>query len=300
MSAGLEQAAAPRAIPRLPRERLPALRVASYNIHKGVLGMGPAKRLRIHALQEGLRGLGADVVLLQEVQFEHRRHAVRLAGWPALPQHELLGRGLGMFAAYHTNARTRHGEHGNALLSRFPILDIAHEDVSEHRFEQRGLLHARLALPVEGGPAALLHCIVVHFGLLRSGRRRQVERLAEYLRLHVPADEAVIVGGDFNDWSGELGAELAALGLLDASTRAVQDGTARHPRWHHRMRTFPALLPLMPLDRIYVRGFAAHAVGLGWGASWARLSDHAPLLVELQPLSGQPSRVRPRASTHDG
>ena len=165
---------------------------------------------------------------------------------------------------------------------------------------QRGLLHARLALPAEGGPAAVLHCIVVHFGLLRAGRRRQVERLADYLRLHVPADEAVIVGGDFNDWSGELGAELAALGLLDASTRAVAEGAAHHPRWHHRMRTFPALLPLMPLDRIYVRGFAAHAVGLGWGASWARLSDHAPLLVELQPLAGQSPRVLPLGSTRDG
>lgn len=300
MSAGAGQAAMPRAALRLPRERVPGLRVASYNIHKGVLGMGPAKRLRIHALQEGLRSLGADLVLLQEVQFEHRRHALRLAGWPALPQHELLGRGLDMFAAYHTNARTRHGEHGNALLSRFPILDIAHEDVSEHRFEQRGLLHARLALPHGAASAAVLHCIVVHFGLLRAGRRRQVQRLADYLRLHVPADEPVIVGGDFNDWSGELGAELAALGLLDASTRSVPDGTARHPRWHHRMRTFPAWLPLMPLDRIYVRGFAAHSVGLGWGAAWARLSDHAPLLVELQPLAQPAPAALLRASTHDG
>ena len=36
---------------------------------------------------------------------------------------------------------TRYGEHGNALLSRWPLGDIGHHDVSDHRFEQRGLLH---------------------------------------------------------------------------------------------------------------------------------------------------------------
>ncbi len=283
-----------------PRDWPNGLRVASYNIHKGVLGMGPAKRLRIHALQDGLRSLGADVVLLQEVQFEHRRNAARFASWPPLPQHELLGQGLGMFAAYHTNAHTRHGEHGNALLSRFPILGITHQDVSDHRFEQRGLLHARLAVPREAAPAGraqVLHCVVVHFGLFRGGRRRQIQRLAEYLARQVPREEPLIVGGDFNDWRGELGAELAALGLLDVSTRAAPQGDALHPRWHHRMRTFPALLPLMPLDRIYVRGFAAHGVGLGWGTDWARLSDHAPLLVDLTPLPAGARRSSAGAAT---
>lgn len=284
-----------------PRERKQGLRVASYNIHKGVLGMGPARRLRIHALQEGLRSLGADVVLLQEVQFEHRRNAMRFASWPPLPQHELLGQGLGMFAAYHTNAHTRHGEHGNALLSRYPILGISHRDVSDHRFEQRGLLHARLALPQDawaGAAPRVLHCVVVHFGLFRGGRKRQIERLAEYLHREVPGDEPVIVGGDFNDWRGELGAELGALGLLDVSTRPAPRGESRRPRWHQRMRTFPALLPLMPLDRIYVRGFAAHAVGLGWGTDWARLSDHAPLLVDLTPQPHAGRVVPPRAAAH--
>ena len=263
-----------------------ALRVASYNIHKGVLGMGPAKRLRIHALQEGLRRLDADVVLLQEVQFEHRRHAMRLAGWPELPQHELLGQGLGMFAAYHTNARTRHGEHGNALLSRFPILGVSHEDVSDHRFEQRGLLHVRLALPqgsAGAGPAQVLHCVVVHLGLFAASRRRQVARLVRYIDTRVPASDAVIVAGDFNDWRGVLGPELAAVGLRDVATLAGAHAGPRAPRWRHRVRTFPAWLPLMPLDRVYARGFDPRLVSLGWGPAWARLSDHAPLLVDLFP-----------------
>jgi endonuclease/exonuclease/phosphatase family metal-dependent hydrolase len=252
-----------------------ALRVASYNIHKGVLGVGPTKRLRIHELRDGLAQLGADLVFLQEVQFEHRRHARRFEHWPPQPQHEVLGEALGMHTAYQTNARTRHGEHGNALLSRYPILGVAQYDVSDHRFEQRGLLHVRLQLPRQR-----LHCIVVHFGLFAASRLRQSARLVQFIAAQVPADEPVIVAGDFNDWRGALGAELAAVRLHDVSARAV--GDAHLPRWHHRVRTFPALLPLMPLDRIYARGFTAHRVALGWGTNWARLSDHAPLLVDLQ------------------
>jgi hypothetical protein len=47
----------------------------------------------------------------------------------------------GYEVAYRSNAVTRHGEHGNALLSRWPLGDVGHHDVSDHRFEQRGLLH---------------------------------------------------------------------------------------------------------------------------------------------------------------
>jgi endonuclease/exonuclease/phosphatase family metal-dependent hydrolase len=45
---------------------------------------------------------------------------------------------------------TRHGEHGNALLSRWPVLTHQHEDMSDHRFEQRGLLHVEIQVAGSG------------------------------------------------------------------------------------------------------------------------------------------------------
>lgn len=287
-----------------------ALRVASYNIHKGVVGLGPVKRLSIHALQEGLRELDADLVFLQEVQFTHPRHARRFSHWPELPQHEVLGQGLGMHTAYHTNATTRHGEHGNALLARLPILSVAHHDVSDHRFEQRGLLHVRLQCAAprvrqgSDGAAAdgldVLHAIVVHFGLFSAGRKRQIARLVHYIATHVPGDEAVIVAGDFNDWRGQLGAELAAVGLIDVSARQSPHADGGQPRWRHRMRTFPARLPLIPLDRIYARGYTMRALGLGWGAGWARLSDHALLFVDLETVTAAVAGTAPLTCTGPG
>ena len=49
------------------------LRVVSYNIHKGVQGLGPARRLEIHNLALAIEQFDADIVCLQEVRKHHRR-----------------------------------------------------------------------------------------------------------------------------------------------------------------------------------------------------------------------------------
>ena len=62
------------------------MRVATYNIHKGVRGVGPRKRLEIHNLGLGVEALDADLVFLQEVRLFHLREARRFRrssfGWP--------------------------------------------------------------------------------------------------------------------------------------------------------------------------------------------------------------------------
>src|SRR6201996_5577197 len=69
------------------------LRVATYNIHKGVRGMGAAKRLEIHNLVLGVEALDADLVFLQEVRLHHTRDAARfdqtIMGWPEQGQAEV-------------------------------------------------------------------------------------------------------------------------------------------------------------------------------------------------------------------
>jgi endonuclease/exonuclease/phosphatase family metal-dependent hydrolase len=119
------------------------LRVATYNIHKGVQGLGPLRRLEIHNLGHAVEQLDADIVCLQEVRKLHRREQHHFTRWPDLPQAEFLAP-EGYQAVYRTNAFTRHGEHGNALLSRWEVVSHSHEDMSDHRFEQRGLLHVEV------------------------------------------------------------------------------------------------------------------------------------------------------------
>ena len=246
------------------------LRVATYNIHKGVRGVGPRKRLEIHNLALGIEALDTDLVFLQEVRLLNRAEARKfpdtLIGWPRMPQADYLAPD-GYEVAYRSNATTRHGEHGNALLSRWPLGDIGHHDVSDHRFEQRGLLH----VPVHWN-GVLVHAIVAHFGLIHASRVRQVERLARFIETEVPDDELLIVAGDFNDWGEKLDAPMHRFGLQ----RAGLPGDAPA-----RCLTFPSRLPVFSMDRIYTRGLQCLTTWVPRGAAWARMSDHLPLIAEL-------------------
>ncbi len=246
------------------------LRVATYNIHKGVRGMGPGKRLEIHNLGLAIEALDADLVFLQEVRLHHSRDARQFDrtwfGWPAQGQAEFLAP-EGYEAAYRSNAVTRHGEHGNALLSRWPLGDIGHHDVSDHRFEQRGLLH----VPVLWH-GRTVHAVVAHLGLMHAGRVRQVQRLAEFIAAEVPAGAALLVAGDFNDWGERLDAPMREIGLA----RALGDGARAV-----RRSTFPSRVPVFSLDRVYTRGLTCRSTFVPRGASWARMSDHLPLVAEF-------------------
>ena len=244
------------------------LRVATYNIHKGVRGMGPRKRLEIHNLGLGIEALDADLVCLQEVRLHHQRDALQfqrtLLGWPDEGQADYLAP-EGYEVAYRTNAVTRHGEHGNALLSRWPIGDIGHHDVSDHRFEQRGLLH----VPVHW-QGVEVHAVVVHLGLIHSSRVRQIERLSALIAAEVPPDAPLLVAGDFNDWGEKLDGPMAGIGLARARAGAERN-----------QRTFPSAVPLFALDRVYLRGLRCVSTMVPRNNGWARMSDHLPLLVEL-------------------
>ena len=237
------------------------LRIATYNIHKGVQGLGPAQRLEIHNLAHAVEQLDADIVCLQEVRAHHRKLARRFEHWPAQGQADYL-QPEGYEAVYRTNALTRHGEHGNALLSRWPVITTGHQDVSDHRFEQRGLLHVQVA--VDGVP---VHVVVVHLGLLAASRERQIARLGLYLAREVPADQRLVVAGDFNDWGERLHQPMAALDLR------TFEGI--------RLATFPSRLPMLHLDRIYVRGLTPLHAQVPHGRAWARMSDHLPLIAEF-------------------
>jgi endonuclease/exonuclease/phosphatase family metal-dependent hydrolase len=247
------------------------LRVATYNIHKGVRGMGPTKRLEIHNLTLAVEAFDADIVCLQEVRRFNHAEAQRFSrtdfgvlAWPHQAQADYLAP-EGYEVAYRTNAVTRQGEHGNALLARWPIGDVGHHDVSDHRFEQRGLLH----VPVMWRGIEV-HVVVVHLGLINASRVRQAERLAQLVREELPPGAPVVVAGDFNDWSEKLDGILESAGL----SRARREGGAR-------VATFPSLVPVLSLDRMYTRGLSCQSIMVPRGQSWARLSDHLPLVVEF-------------------
>jgi endonuclease/exonuclease/phosphatase family metal-dependent hydrolase len=255
----------------------PQLSVATYNIHKG-FSVTPlfARRPTLHALREQLRLLNTDLVFLQEVVGEHTVHAARHLDWPVQSQYEFLADSLWQSHAYGKNAVYDAGHHGNAVLSRYPITRWDNEDVSSHRFERRGLLHCEIA--VSGWPQAL-HCVCVHLALTARGRGLQLERLRQRIERLVPPDAPLIVAGDFNDWYWRHRAtHLLAHPLNMHEVFELAGGAPA--------RSYPALLPVLRLDRIYVRGFSVREVRVHHGRRWGRISDHAPLTAQLERLPG--------------
>ncbi|TEA76900.1 endonuclease/exonuclease/phosphatase family protein [Allopusillimonas ginsengisoli] len=280
------------------------IRVVSYNIHKGRSATGT--RESFAELRLGLYGLRPDLLFLQELQGRNEQRISLNA------QHESLGAALCMHTAYGCNAVRSHTDHGNALLSRFPILQHENQDISDHRLEQRGLLHA--VIEIEEVP---VHCMVVHLGLFAGSRSRQVAALVERIRRLVPDDEPMLIAGDFNDWHNRLAPLFVQqLGLYEVFAIAPHNDSEPRllrnsvKRWRNTLlhlpqprplaqkvhelgnngaarmtpppRTFPAAFPWLRLDRIYQRGFAVRKARVLQGLPWRQISDHAPLFAELE------------------
>lgn len=255
----------------------PQLRLATYNIHKGRQRALPKLRrqLSIHEVQSAIHQLGADVICLQEVQGRHDRHALRYRDWPSSGQHDFLAPS-GYYVAYATTASYLHGHHGNAILSRYPIVSTETRDFSDHVLEQRATLHA--VLDVHGQH---VHVFVVHFGLFSGSRRRQETALVQWIQQEVSANAPVLIAGDFNDWRLVLGHRL----VTEIGMAEVMRSGRRRP-----LRTFPSLMPLMRMDRIFQRGFSVRSCGTARQAApeihnargWSKLSDHVPVIVDLE------------------
>jgi endonuclease/exonuclease/phosphatase family metal-dependent hydrolase len=110
--------------------------------------------------------------------------------------------------------------------------------MSDHRFEQRGLLHVQVQVARRE-----VHVIVLHLGLMPPAGCARSSSWAALHRREVPPDAPVLVAGDFNDWGAKLDAPMREIGL----NRAQAPGGRRHA-------TFPSRVPLFSLDRIYTRG----------------------------------------------
>ncbi|MFT3718716.1 endonuclease/exonuclease/phosphatase family protein [Pseudorhodoferax sp.] len=243
------------------------LKVLTVNIHKGFTSFN--RRFMLHELRDAVRHVHADVVFLQEVLGTHARHAARLADYPEAPHYEFLADSIWPQFAYGKNAAYPHGHHGNAVLSKFPIVHQENRDVSLPGPERRGLLHCVLQVP---GSRGHVHVFCVHLGLRESHRREQLRLLAAMIEKEVPAGQPVIVAGDFNDWRRRAHDILEkSAGLREVFVHATGQAA----------KTFPAKFPVLSLDRIYVRDARAHSPITLPGAPWNRLSDHAPLAAVI-------------------
>jgi endonuclease/exonuclease/phosphatase family metal-dependent hydrolase len=252
-----------------PQLAVPQLTVMTVNIHKGFTTFN--RRFILPELRDAVRKVGADVVFMQEVLGMHDEHGKKIEDWPEEGgQYEFLADSIWPQFAYGQNMVYPKGHHGNAVMSKFPIVHHQNHDVSVAGPEKRGLLHCVLQIP---NHAKEVHAICVHLGLAEAHRQQQLDLLCKITHTEVPADAPLIVAGDFNDWRRRANEVL----LREAGLHEIFVTAYGEPA-----KTFPAIFPVLSLDRIYVRNCSVHLPVVLPRRPWSHLSDHAPLVAEIR------------------
>ena len=250
-----------------PSAGAPHLTVMTVNIHKGFTTFN--RKFILPELRDAVRKIGADVVFMQEVLGMHDAHGKKYEDWPESGQYAFLADSIWPQFAYGRNMVYPKGHHGNAVMSKFPIVRYENHDVSLPGPEKRGLLHC--VLQVDSFPQEV-HAICVHLGLAESHRQQQLDLLCQITHTEVPADAPLIVAGDFNDWRRRANDVLwREAGLREIFVTAYGESA----------KTFPAIFPMLSLDRIYVRNCSVHLPVVLPRRPWSHLSDHAPLVAEI-------------------
>ena len=235
------------------------LKVVTYNIHKGFSYRN--KRFVLKQIKESLKQHPCDIVFLQEV-----------VGSSGLDKHnsqfEFLADEIWSHYSYGKNAVIQGRHHGNAILSKYPIIYTHNLNLSLNKHELRGMIHAIIEIPQT---KEQVHILCTHLSLLESHRKKQVKKINAYIKKEIPADAPLIMGGDFNDWSGKSYRLLEGLNLKEAFIE--YQGFSP--------KTFPSTMPLLRLDRIFTRYLIVQEAVTHDKSPWDKLSDHLPISATL-------------------
>ena len=221
--------------------------IVSYNTHGAV---GIDRRFAPDRIARVLAEIDADVIALQEL-------TLRANGFEML---DYLQRETGFHAIAGPTICSVERDFGNGLLTRFPIVSVAHVKLDIARREPRGAIDA--VVDCNGTP---LRVIATHLGLRPSERRVQVRQLLDTVR--AGPEMPTVLLGDLNEWF-----------LHGRPLRWLRDHFGESPAH----ATFPSPMPLLALDRIWASPAAmlgrvrAHRSKLA-----RRASDHLPLVARL-------------------
>lgn len=229
------------------------INVATYNVC-GCRGLD--RRLQPQRIAAIIRQLQGDIVALQEVIKQRDRD-------DDLKQLHILAEQTSLTPVAGPTLLRPDTPCGTALLMRWAPHTIRHIDLSVSPYEPRGALDVDVVINNQ-----TVRVICAHLGLRHQERREQIQRLLAALNSFHQHD-IVVLAGDINEWF-PFSRNLKTLYTHFKKPQPVR-------------LTFPALLPFLALDRIWVNSDRPHQVRLKKHVSWqARIaSDHLPLCAEI-------------------
>ncbi|MBT4716243.1 MAG: hypothetical protein HOB84_15865 [Candidatus Marinimicrobia bacterium] len=227
----------------------------TYNIRHGV-GMDGV--LDLERTARVISAANPDIVILNEVD----EGTTRSFG---VHQADSLGSLLELFAVFGRSIEYGGGQYGNALLSRYPIVDFRIVDLStDSLLEGRSVFLSRI--DIRGDTLTFMG---THLGLSAEERRVQVERIIKVM----PDLDRLILAGDFNFESDS--------DNYIRLTKYMRDGikkTSSTP-----LATFPADKPERRIDYIFIgRGISVINSGEFKHPEISTASDHRPQLLHFR------------------
>ena len=247
----------------ISRESVP-VRTVSYNIKRGY---GNDDKTDLSRATNVLKNLNPDVVGLQEIDFNARRSG-------NVNQAAVMGKELGMHAAFGPFMDFQGGQYGMAVLTRFPITSVELVKLPQGN-EPRIALAVEVLLPND----QRMMIVNVHFDWVRDDAFRfaQASTLKMYLNnLEIP----YILLGDFNDRLGSRTLNLLSEGMVEADK----------PETDHF--TIPSDNPRAEIDFVFV------APEKRWDIKSTRVidepvaSDHRPVFSELSLRDSKPEEPK--------
>jgi endonuclease/exonuclease/phosphatase family metal-dependent hydrolase len=238
------------------------IKVLSYNIHKGFSLAN--RNFVLKNIKDSIKELQPDVLFLQEVVGSHVSSKHVIEDWPTKAQFEYLASELYEYYVYGRNAIYKNGDHGNAILSKLPVIYSENINISTNRLEKRGILHSIVKYQNKN-----IHTFCLHLNLLESGRKIQVNKLKEIIKEKVNNSSPVIIAGDFNDWKVKVSIELE---------KSLELKDAYFDYYGEYAKTFPSPRPFLCLDRIYYRNIYLEYIET---LKWKKLSDHLALFAHF-------------------
>jgi len=154
--------------------------IMTYNIRHGV---GMDRVLDLERTARVIQAANPDIVILNEVDEGTARSLGVL-------QADSLGKLLNLFAVFGRSIDYDGGQYGNALLSKYPIIDFRIVDLStDSLLEGRSVFLSRI--DVMGDTIIIMG---THLGLNPTEQRKQVQKIINIL----PEENRLILAGDFN------------------------------------------------------------------------------------------------------
>lgn len=233
-------------------------RLMSYNIHKGK-SFFTRKRV-FQEIKDLIKDVDADIVFLQEVRDFHEKDFLVYGK----NQLEFLATS-GYQALYGKNAEYSKGHHGNAILTKYPILESKNFSLTVSKMEQRGVLYNKLSVAGED-----LYTFCTHLNLRKPDRQKQIYLLEKIIQEVLPHKESnILLVGDFNDFDNSIERYF-----LSQNYNIVG-----------KQNTFPNFFPMLSPDKVFTKNVTIKSSIVLKDKSLIRLSDHLPIVSELSLLN---------------